>query len=78
VFALVGELMRRDHQFRGWLTSPVWSTRQLWQVFYLFSGELEFLNGDETTIVEAEDFVFIPRNIRHRYKKISARIPPGC
>lgn len=41
------------------------------EAFYLLSGELEFLNGDETFIAGAGDFVFIPRGNRHRFKNVS-------
>lgn len=40
------------------------------EAFYLLSGELEFLNGDQIFTAEAGDFVFIPRGNRHRFKNI--------
>jgi quercetin dioxygenase-like cupin family protein len=42
------------------------------EAFYLINGELEFLNGDQTFVAGAGDFVFIPRNTRHRFKNISS------
>jgi mannose-6-phosphate isomerase-like protein (cupin superfamily) len=42
------------------------------EAFYLLSGELEFLNGDRTFTADPGDFVFIPRNHRHRFRNISS------
>ncbi|MFI6079522.1 cupin domain-containing protein [Streptomyces sp. NPDC051217] len=41
------------------------------EAFYILSGELEFLNGEETFIGTPGDFIFIPRGTRHRFKNIS-------
>lgn len=41
------------------------------EAFYLLNGELEFLNGDQIFLAGPGDFVFIPRNTRHRFKNIS-------
>ncbi|MDX2853634.1 cupin domain-containing protein [Actinacidiphila glaucinigra] len=41
--------------------------------FYLLEGELEFLDGENTFVASAGDFVFVPRGIRHRFKNISDR-----
>ena len=38
------------------------------ETFYLLSGELEFLDGEETFVATAGDLVFCRRNIRHRFK----------
>jgi len=38
--------------------------------FYVISGALEMLNGDETFIAEAGDFVFVPRGTRHRFRNV--------
>ena len=40
------------------------------EAFYVLSGELEILDGTETFIAGAGDFVFIPRGIRHRFKNV--------
>ncbi|MFI6079524.1 cupin domain-containing protein [Streptomyces sp. NPDC051217] len=40
------------------------------EAFFVQSGELEILNGDETSLIGPGDFVFIPRNTRHRYRNI--------
>ncbi|MFF2328611.1 MULTISPECIES: cupin domain-containing protein [unclassified Streptomyces] len=42
------------------------------EAFYLLSGELEFLNGDQVFTADAGDFVFIPRGNRHRFKNTGA------
>jgi len=39
--------------------------------FYLISGSLEFLNGDQTFVADAGDFVFVPRGTRHRFRNIT-------
>ncbi|MGW5476513.1 cupin domain-containing protein [Streptomyces sp. NPDC004008] len=36
--------------------------------FYVISGTVEFLNGDETFIANPGDFVFVPRGTRHRFR----------
>ncbi|WP_019073341.1 cupin domain-containing protein [Streptomyces hokutonensis] len=36
--------------------------------FYVVSGSLEFLNGDQTFVADAGDFVFVPRGTRHRFR----------
>lgn len=36
--------------------------------FYVISGELEFLNGDQTFVAHTGDFVFVPRGTRHRFR----------
>jgi len=38
--------------------------------FYIVSGALELLNGDETLLAEVGDLVFVPRGTRHRFKNI--------
>ena len=40
------------------------------EAFYLLSGELEFLNGEDTFVAGQGDFVYIPPGIRHRFKNI--------
>ncbi|WP_405059531.1 cupin domain-containing protein [Kribbella sp. NBC_01505] len=40
------------------------------ETFYLLSGELEFLDGEETFLAKAGDFVHIPRGVRHRFHNI--------
>ena len=37
------------------------------ETFYLLSGELEFLIGNETTPVQAGDFIRAPKGTRHGY-----------
>ncbi|MGW6597840.1 cupin domain-containing protein [Streptomyces sp. NPDC055036] len=37
------------------------------EAFYLISGELEFLNGDEWVKAGAGGFFFVPRGTRHRF-----------
>lgn len=41
------------------------------ETFYLLSGELEFLDGEETFIAKAGDFVHIPRGVRHRFHNVA-------
>ncbi|MFD3587644.1 cupin domain-containing protein [Streptomyces sp. NPDC058683] len=36
--------------------------------FYVISGALEFLNGDQIFVANAGDFVFVPRGTRHRFR----------
>lgn len=36
--------------------------------FYLLTGEVTFLVGDETRTSRAGDFVFVPRNTRHAFR----------
>jgi quercetin dioxygenase-like cupin family protein len=38
------------------------------EIFYLLSGELEFLDGEKTFIAGQGDFIFVPRGSRHRFK----------
>ncbi|WP_329203072.1 cupin domain-containing protein [Streptomyces sp. NBC_01435] len=38
------------------------------EAFYVISGELEFLNGDETVTASAGGFFFVPRGTRHRFR----------
>jgi len=38
------------------------------EIFYLLSGELEFLDEDDTFVAGPGDFVFVPRGNRHRFK----------
>jgi mannose-6-phosphate isomerase-like protein (cupin superfamily) len=38
------------------------------EAFYVLSGDLEILNGDETFVARTGDFVFVPRGTRHRFK----------
>jgi quercetin dioxygenase-like cupin family protein len=38
------------------------------ETFYLLSGNLEFLDGDQTFTAVAGDFVHVPIGIRHRFK----------
>jgi quercetin dioxygenase-like cupin family protein len=40
------------------------------ETFYLLSGELEFLDGDQTFMAGPGDLVFVPRGIRHRFKNV--------
>ena len=42
------------------------------ETFYLLDGELEFLDGDHTFVAGPGDFVYIPRNHRHRFTNISS------
>jgi len=37
------------------------------ETFYVLSGELEFLVGDETTLVTVGDFIRAPKGTRHGY-----------
>jgi quercetin dioxygenase-like cupin family protein len=39
--------------------------------FYLITGSLEFLNGDQTFMASAGDFIFVPRGTRHRFRNIT-------
>ncbi|MEV4757839.1 cupin domain-containing protein [Micromonospora sp. NPDC049559] len=38
------------------------------EAFYLVSGELEFLDGDQTVTAGAGGFFFVPRGTRHRFR----------
>jgi quercetin dioxygenase-like cupin family protein len=40
------------------------------ETFYMLSGELEFLHGNETFIASPGDLLFVPRGTRHRFKNI--------
>ena len=40
------------------------------EIFYLISGELEFLSGEQTFTASAGDVVFIPRTVRHRFRNV--------
>lgn len=42
------------------------------EVFFLISGELEFLDNDRTFLARQGDFVMIPRGRRHCFKNVSA------
>jgi quercetin dioxygenase-like cupin family protein len=42
------------------------------ETFYMLSGELEFLDGDHAFTARAEDFVYVPRGIRHRFRNKGA------
>jgi quercetin dioxygenase-like cupin family protein len=37
------------------------------EIFYLLSGTLEFLDGEETFVAGPGDLVFVPRGHRHRF-----------
>jgi len=37
------------------------------EIFYLLSGALEFLDGEETFVAGPGDLVFVPRGHRHRF-----------
>jgi uncharacterized RmlC-like cupin family protein len=41
------------------------------EAFYILEGELEFLDGDRTFVGRQGDFIFIPRQRRHRFKNIT-------
>jgi quercetin dioxygenase-like cupin family protein len=41
------------------------------EAFYLLDGQLEFLDGEQTFLASAGDFVFVPRGVRHRFKNIT-------
>lgn len=40
------------------------------EIFYLLSGELEFLSGERTFIAGPGDVVFIPRTLPHRFRNV--------
>jgi quercetin dioxygenase-like cupin family protein len=40
------------------------------ETFYLLSGQLEFLTGEETFTAGPGDLVFIPRTVRHRFSNV--------
>jgi len=42
------------------------------EIFYMLGGELEFLDGDRTFIAGPGDFIFVPRNHRHRFTNVSS------
>ncbi|MDX2815693.1 cupin domain-containing protein [Streptomyces sp. PA03-5A] len=37
------------------------------EAFYIISGELEFLNGDQTITAGPGSFYYVPRSTRHRF-----------
>ncbi|WP_433132490.1 cupin domain-containing protein [Micromonospora sp. CA-240977] len=43
------------------------------EAFYLLDGELEFLDGNETVMAGAGDFLLVPRGTRHRFKNIGSK-----
>jgi quercetin dioxygenase-like cupin family protein len=43
------------------------------EIFYLLSGELEFLSGDRTFTAGPGDVVFIPRTFPHRFRNVGLR-----
>lgn len=40
------------------------------EAFYLLSGELEMLDGDEAFTAKAGDFIFVPRGSLHGFKNL--------
>jgi quercetin dioxygenase-like cupin family protein len=40
------------------------------EAFYVLSGQLEFLSGEETFLAEDGAFVFIPHGTRHRFRNV--------
>ncbi|MEV1068988.1 cupin domain-containing protein [Streptomyces sp. NPDC050263] len=40
------------------------------EAFYVLDGELEFLLGERIFTVNSGDFVFVPRDTRHRFKNV--------
>jgi quercetin dioxygenase-like cupin family protein len=45
--------------------------REIEETFYVKSGSLEFLLGDEVTTLNAGDFVRVPPGVRHGYANVS-------
>jgi len=43
------------------------------EIFYLLSGEMEFLRGDQIFIAGPGDVVFIPRTLPHRFRNVGIR-----
>ncbi|MCE0538098.1 cupin domain-containing protein [Kineosporia rhizophila] len=43
------------------------------EIFYLLSGELEFLDNDRTFVARAGDLVFVPRGGVHRFTNIGVK-----
>lgn len=43
------------------------------EMFYLTSGELEFLNQEETFVAGPGDMVFLPRGTRHRFVNVGSQ-----
>ncbi|MFJ6895674.1 cupin domain-containing protein [Streptomyces hokutonensis] len=43
------------------------------EIFYLLSGELEFLSGERTFTAGPGDVVFIPRTVHHRFRNAGIR-----
>ncbi|MFC6094653.1 cupin domain-containing protein [Saccharothrix lopnurensis] len=44
------------------------------EAFFILSGELEFLNGQETFLAGEGDFVYIPRGTRHRFRNVGLHV----
>jgi quercetin dioxygenase-like cupin family protein len=44
------------------------------EAFYVLSGQLEFLNGDQTFLACDGDFVYIPRGTRHRFTNVGLHV----
>jgi len=43
------------------------------EIFYLLSGELEFLNGEQRYTARAGDVVFVPRTAHHGFRNTGIR-----
>ena len=44
------------------------------EVFFLLSGELQFLDGDRTFLARQGDFVMIPHGRRHCFQNVSVHV----
>ncbi|MBW4717751.1 cupin domain-containing protein [Saccharothrix obliqua] len=44
------------------------------EAFFILSGDLEFLNGEDTFRAGEGDFVWVPRGVRHRFRNVGLHV----
>lgn len=43
------------------------------EAFYVFEGEIQFSEGDETFVAKAGSFVFAPRGVAHAFRNVGTK-----